>query len=119
MLRNFIRTMSTVSGDTQGGPLTQAIISKVQSTFHPSQLQIYNDSHKHAHHASMRGSTNIQESHFRLTIVSNEFEGKSQPIRHRQVYALFKDEMSMPNGIHALQLSTKTEKEWNKLQNKE
>lgn len=31
-----------------------------------------------------------------------------QAARHRMVYALLKEEMSRENGIHALQLKTKT-----------
>lgn len=121
-LRSLSRTMSTTTpstapiGDITGGPYTESIIKKINDTFQPSRFAIYNDSHKHAHHASMRGSNNTIESHFRLEIVSDAFQGKSQPIRHRQVYALLKDEMSTPNGVHALQLQTKTPAEWEKLQ---
>lgn len=41
----------------------------------PVHLAIFNDSHKHAHHKPMAGNTN-PETHFRLEIVSNYFEGK-------------------------------------------
>lgn len=125
-LRSLARTMSTTSssaatpiGDVVGGPFTASIIQKINDNFHPSRFAIYNDSHKHAHHASMRGSTNTIESHFRLEIVSDNFQGKSQPIRHRLVYALLKEEMEAPNGVHALQLQTKTPAEWAKLQQQE
>lgn len=74
-------------------------------------LDIQNDSHKHAHHASMRGSTNVQESHFRLTIVSEAFDGKPLPARHRMVYNLLDEELKQANGVHALQLTTRTPKE--------
>lgn len=43
-----------------------------------------------------------------VTIVSNAFESKMQPARHRMVYALLKEEMAQEGGIHALQLKTKT-----------
>ena len=43
-----------------------------------------------------------------MTIISDAFESKMQPARHRMVYALLKDEMSREGGIHALQLKTKT-----------
>lgn len=46
-----------------------------------------------------------------VTITSNEFQAKSQPARHRLVYALLKDEMSREGGIHALQLRTRTPEE--------
>lgn len=108
-------TPVTPIGDVDGGPFTESIIHKVQDKFQPSWFAIYNDSHKHAHHASMRGSTNVAESHFRLEIVSEEFAGKPQPARHRLVYGLLKDEMEAPNGVHALQLKTKTPAEFAKL----
>lgn len=106
---------ATPTGDVNGGPLTESIIQKVQATFQPTQFAIYNDSHKHAHHASMRGSSNTIESHFRLEIVSEAFTGKAQPARHRLVYGLLKAEMDAPNGVHALQLKTKTPAEYAKL----
>jgi BolA protein len=34
-----------------------------------------------------------------------------QPARHRMVYALLKEELDRPGGIHALQLRTKTPEE--------
>lgn len=59
----------------------------------------------------MRGSDNVQESHFRLHIVSSSFENKSKPARHRMVYKVLDDELKMADGIHALQLSLKTPQE--------
>lgn len=43
-----------------------------------------------------------------VTIVSDSFESKMQPARHRMVYALLKEEMAREGGLHALQLKTKT-----------
>lgn len=101
----FKRAMSTT-------PITDAIRRKVSEAFRPTVLEIENDSHKHAHHAPMRGSTNIAESHFRLVIVSDQFEGKNLPARHRMVYSLLDEEMKQENGVHALQLTTRTPKEY-------
>jgi hypothetical protein len=44
----------------------------------------------------------------RVVITSDAFQSKSQPARHRMVYALLKDEMAREGGIHALQLRTRT-----------
>ena len=38
---------------------------------------------------------NKTESHFRLEIVSDVFEGKSLPARHRLVYSLLANELKM------------------------
>lgn len=48
---------------------------------------------------------------FSVTITSPEFATKPQPARHRMVYALLKEEMAREGGIHALQLTTRTPEE--------
>ncbi|KAF7715920.1 BolA-like protein [Penicillium ucsense] len=88
-------------------PMEDLMRDKLTHAFTPSTLVIRNDSHLHAHHSAMQGSTS-RETHFHVTIVSNAFESKMQPARHRMVYALLKDEMARDGGIHALQLKTKT-----------
>ncbi|CAG7936269.1 unnamed protein product [Penicillium nalgiovense] len=88
-------------------PLEDVMRDKIVHAFTPSSLEIRNDSHLHAHHAAMEGSTS-KETHFHVTIVSDSFESKMQPARHRMVYALFKEEMAREGGLHALQLKTKT-----------
>lgn len=52
-----------------------------------------------------------KETHFRLMITSEAFKSKMQPARHRMVYALLKEELERPGGIHALQLRTRTPEE--------
>ncbi|KAK9386360.1 bola-like protein-domain-containing protein [Lipomyces mesembrius] len=83
----------------------------------PTYLKIHNDSHKHAHHAPMRDSVS-RETHFRLEIVSEAFEGKRLPMRHRLIYQMFSKEMNAEGGIHAMQLLTLTPKEWEERQGK-
>lgn len=92
------------------GPIEQSIRSKLTDKFHPVTLKIRNDSHKHSHHRAMEGVSNMTESHFMINIVSDSFEGKSQPVRHRLIYALLKDELEN-KGVHALQMKTKTPSE--------
>ena len=45
--------------------------------------------------------------HFRATIVSSSFHGKSRIEQHRMVYAIFGAEIGGP--IHALSLTTRAE----------
>jgi stress-induced morphogen len=45
--------------------------------------------------------------HFRATVVSPAFDGKSRIEQHRMVYAVFGDEIGGP--IHALSLTTKAQ----------
>lgn len=58
----------------------------------------------------MEGSQS-KETHFRLVITSEVFKSKLQPARHRMVYALLKEELERPGGIHALQIRTRTPEE--------
>lgn len=62
----------------------------------------------------MAGSVS-SETHFAVSIVSEAFRSKMQPARHRMVYALLQEEMAREGGIHALQLSTKTPEEAERL----
>ncbi|RKU39773.1 hypothetical protein DL546_000512 [Coniochaeta pulveracea] len=91
-------------------PMEDVIREKITSALSPTRLEIFNDSHKHAHHKAMAGSTS-RETHFRVNITSEGFKGRMQPARHRLVYGLLKDEMAREGGIHALQLKTLTPEE--------
>lgn len=109
------RTMSKLmSTSTAPGPIESSIVSKITNEFKPLLLKIHNDSQKHAHHAGIRGATNTTESHFRIEIVSDAFEGKNMPTRHRLIYLLLSDELQN-QGVHALQMKTKTPKEYEKV----
>lgn len=55
----------------------------------------------------------------RVHIVSDAFKSKPLPTRHRLIYALLKDEMQAEEGIHALQLTTRTRDEEDKARQKE
>ncbi len=83
---------------------------QLTTALQPTTLEIYNDSHLHAHHKAMQGVTST-ETHFRLVITSDAFQSKMQPARHRLVYSLLKDELAQEGGIHALQLRTMTPEE--------
>ncbi|KAF9895226.1 hypothetical protein FE257_000128 [Aspergillus nanangensis] len=95
---------STSSSQT---PMEDIMREKITRSLAPSTLLIRNDSHLHSHHAPMQGVTS-KETHFHVTITSDQFVKKMQPARHRMVYALLKEEMSQEGGIHALQLRTRT-----------
>ena len=50
------------------------------------------------------------ESHFKVVVVSPDFEGKNLVAQHRVVYKLLGDELK--GQIHALALHTYTERGW-------
>lgn len=83
---------------------------QIKEALKPSTLEIHNDSHLHAHHKAMQGSTS-RETHFRVVITSEAFQSKMQPARHRMVYGLLKEELEREGGVHALQLRTRTPEE--------
>ncbi|KAB2571740.1 putative bolA-like protein [Lasiodiplodia hormozganensis] len=91
-------------------PMEDSLRAKINETLKPTSLEIFNDSHLHAHHKAMQGVTS-RETHFRVNVVSEAFRGKMQPARHRMIYSLMRDEMAKEGGIHALQLRTRTPEE--------
>lgn len=79
-----------------------SIETKLQA-LQPHFLEVINESHKHN---VPKGS----ESHFKVIIVSNEFQGKMTIARHRMVNTILADELA--RSIHALTLNTMTIAEW-------
>ncbi|KAJ3250969.1 hypothetical protein HK103_003034 [Boothiomyces macroporosus] len=94
---------------TQKGPVYSQIESKLTLALNPTFLDIIDDSSKHAKHSAMRGVDAI-ETHFRVTVVSDEFKGKPLVQRHRLIYSILGDELKQ--GLHALSLTTKTKEEY-------
>lgn len=69
----------------------------------PVRLDVINESHMH----------NVppgSESHFKLVVVSQEFEGLNLIARHRTINKLLAEQLQ--NGIHALSMHTHTPEEW-------
>lgn len=66
-------------------------------TLAPERLELVDESAKHEGHAGAAPGGN---THWRLTIVSAAFSGRSTVARHRMVYAALGDLMQKP--IHAL-----------------
>ena len=83
--------------------VAETIRSKIEKAFSPSRLIVEDESHKHAGHAGAREGG---ETHFRLIVVADAFEGMSRVERHRSVTSALKDEMGNP--IHALAIKTLT-----------
>ncbi|KAJ2747483.1 BolA domain UV induced protein Uvi31 [Coemansia sp. BCRC 34301] len=92
---------------TGPGPMERLIRKSITDSLRPTVLNIENESYKHRHHAAMR-DVESTETHFRVTVVSELFSGQSRIQRQRKIYSLFKPEMAMEGGIHALSLVTRT-----------
>ena len=90
------------------GIIASSIKEKLEQSFSPTQLEVRDESHKHAHHrgahehAADGGSA---ESHFHVVIVSDKFEGMSVLAKHRAVKDAISEEMKQ---IHALSIEART-----------
>lgn len=83
--------------------IQQQIEQKLREGFDPLHLEVVNESHMHDVPAGA-------ESHFRVVLVSGQFEGKPLVQRHRAVNAVLASELG--GQIHALALHTLTPEEW-------
>lgn len=86
--------------------IADRIRRKLTDALAPLRLDILDESARHAGHAGHDGRG---ESHFRVTVVSAAFEGRSRVERQRMVYALLAEELS--DRVHALALQTRTPEE--------
>ena len=76
------------------------ITKKLNEAFVPESLDVTDESHLHEGHAGHRAGG---ETHFRVYIVSNAFQGKSRIERHRMINAVLVAELAGP--VHALALT--------------
>jgi BolA protein len=81
------------------GSVRERIAQKLTAAFSPRQLEIVDESHKHAGHA---GSRPGGETHFQVRIVADAFQGKSLLDRHRLVNEALAQELAGP--VHALSI---------------
>lgn len=83
--------------------MREIIINKLNESLLNDFIDVSNESHLHN---TPPGS----ESHFKVIIVSAEFQGKLPVKRHQIIYGLLADELR--EQIHALALHTYTPAEW-------
>ncbi len=86
--------------------MAQAIKTRLEARLQPVRLEIVDESSQHAGHA---GSAPGGETHFRVLVVSREFEGLSRVARQRLVYETLEGELK--SQIHALSLKAQTPEE--------
>jgi stress-induced morphogen len=80
---------------------------KLEAALKPTSLSIVNESHKHAGHSGNPSGAADAETHFRVEVVSAEFDGKRLVARHQIIYRLLDDEIKV-GGVHALSMDTRT-----------
>ena len=79
------------------------IEQKITDELSPAYLEVLNESHLH----------NVppgSESHFKLVIVADAFDGKRLVARHQMINGICKAELAGP--VHALSMETLTPSEW-------
>ena len=79
------------------------IEQKLTESFSPDYLDVANESHQHSVPPD-------SETHFRVVLVSQQFEGSRKVARHQKVYAALAEQLQGP--VHALALHTYTPQEW-------
>lgn len=77
----------------------QRITKLLITSFQPLNLEVIDESHKHAGHAGARPEG---ETHFAVIMSSPAFAGQSRIERHRRVQAVLQPEFD--SGLHALRL---------------
>ncbi len=77
--------------------------NSLATALNPSMLELENESHGH-------NVPKHSETHFRLVIVSEHFQGLSRVKRHQLVYKAADD--ALKQGVHALAMQCFTESEW-------
>lgn len=86
--------------------VADTIEQKLRAALNISQMELVDESHKHAGHAGAREGG---ESHYRLMVVSPDFTGKNKVARQREIYRILKEEMAGP--VHALSLDIRSPEE--------
>ena len=79
------------------------IQSMVSATINVAYLDLINESHMHS-------VPENSETHFKLTLVSSDFDNMSKVARHQKVYGAVSE--LMQEGLHALALHTYSPEEW-------
>ena len=85
------------------GPVASAIQQKLAAALAPVHLEVHNESSAH----------NVppnSETHFKVIVVSDAFEGKKLIERHRAVNEALAEELAGP--VHALSIVAKLPAQW-------
>jgi monothiol glutaredoxin len=85
------------------GPVQTKMESRLREAFDPSHLDVVNESYKHSVPADA-------ESHFKVTVISDAFDGREAVERHRAVQQALGEKLG--KAVHALSIEAWTPREW-------
>jgi stress-induced morphogen len=95
-----------VTGSGFRGPMWADVARKLLARFDPVvHAEVHNESHMH-------NVAEDSETHLKVVIVSDVFQGVPLLARHRQVNELLAEELA--GTLHALSIHAKTRKQWEK-----
>jgi BolA family transcriptional regulator, general stress-responsive regulator len=83
--------------DKELGPVGQVLKAKLVAAFSPSHFELIDESNQHHGHSGAHPSG---ESHFRVKIASDVFQGKSRVQQHRLINEVLANELK--TRVHAL-----------------
>jgi BolA protein len=83
--------------------MQETIEQRLREQFAPMHIEVDDESHMHSVPAG-------SESHFRVVLVSERFDGKPLLQRHRAVNGVLAEQLQ--GSVHALALHTMTPEEW-------
>ena len=84
--------------------MQKLIEDTLSSSFEVKYLEVLNESHMHSVPPN-------SETHFKVVLVSPDFNGIRKVARHQKIYGALAEPMK--NGIHALALHLYNQDEWN------
>mmetsp|Transcript_136898 Transcript_136898/g.193627 ORF Transcript_136898/g.193627 Transcript_136898/m.193627 type:complete len:164 (+) Transcript_136898:69-560(+) len=96
----LLRSMASDSGV---GTVEGTIHKKLTDALAPAHLEVTNES-------SMHNVPKGSETHFKVVVVADTFEGMPLIKRHRLVNTLLKQELAA--DVHALSIQAKTQSQW-------
>ena len=79
------------------------ILENLKRNFPHANIELINESYKHAGHA---GDNGTGQTHYKVEVISDVFEGLSRLASQKMVMTVLKPLMG-DGGIHALSLKTK------------
>ncbi|MFC1797227.1 BolA family protein [Pseudomonadota bacterium] len=82
------------------------IRKRLEAALSPESLQVEDEGHKHIGHEGAKDG----RGHFRVLVVSDQFQGKKSIQRHRLIYQAMGD--LMQTDIHALAIDAYTPDEF-------
>lgn len=86
--------------------IQQQIEEELTQHFQPAHLRVENESHMHS-------VPENSETHFKVELVSEQFDDMRKVARHQAVYAVLSEQLAGP--VHALALHTYSISEWSAL----